>query len=143
MSIVGIGTDITDCARIGDMVERHGEHFLERVFTQREIAYCRGHKGWRERFSGRWAAKEAILKALGTGWRRGISWLDIEIRNETSGRPAVALGGPARDHARRRGIGEIQLSISHCREYAVAFAVAIRKERAGDEQVPFIPPGAE
>jgi holo-[acyl-carrier protein] synthase len=132
MRIIGIGTDIIECRRIGRMIERHGEYFLQRVYTQREIDYCRAHRSSLERFAGRWAAKEAILKALGTGWRNGISWLDMEVRNETSGQPTVALGGFARDHARRQQIQSILISISHCRDYAVAYAMAVGPAKPGE-----------
>ena len=93
MDIIGIGTDITECLRIARMIERHGELFLDRVFTPAEISYCQGRKQSTQHFTGRWAAKEAILKALGTGWVQGISWRDIEIRNQPGGRPQVAVGG--------------------------------------------------
>lgn len=125
MHILGIGTDIVECNRIGRMIDRHGEHFLQRVFTEREIAYCHAHRAFIERFAGRWAAKEAILKALGTGWQRGISWRDVEVRNEPAGNPIVALGGAARENARKAHIADILISISHCRAYAVANAVAL------------------
>ena len=81
MNVLGVGTDITECLRIGKMIERHGELFVQRVYTPKEIEYCRGRKMAIQHFAGRWAAKEAILKALGTGWRQGISWRDIEVIN--------------------------------------------------------------
>ena len=125
MAIINIGTDIVECARIGEMIERHGDHFKERIFTLAEIAYCQSHrKSAVERFAGRFAAKEAILKAIGTGWRNGISWLELEVRPASTGRPLVALGGVARAHALSVGIASIHLSISHCRAYATATAVA-------------------
>ncbi len=125
MEIVGIGTDIVECLRIGRMIEQHGETFLTRVYTEREIRYCQARKRALEHFAGRWAAKEAILKCLGTGWRRGINWTDMEIVNHPDGQPLVALCGEAGDRAQQMGIGDILLSISHCRAYAVAFATAI------------------
>ena len=90
--IIGIGTDITECLRIARMIERHGELFISRVYTPEEIRYCQSRQQATQHFTGRWAAKEAILKALGTGWRRGISWRDMEIRNEPGGKPVVACG---------------------------------------------------
>lgn len=125
MSVINIGNDIVECLRIASMIERHGEHFLQRVFTPLEIAYCQSHRSATERFAGRFAAKEAILKTLGTGWRHGLSWVDMEIQNQRSGRPIVALGGAAREQAERVGIGSIQISISHCRTHATAFAIAL------------------
>src|SRR5690242_15555226 len=102
MDILGIGTDIIECLRIGKMIEQHGELFLRRVFTEKEILYCQARKHATEHFAGRWAAKEAILKALGTGWSRGICWTDLEIRNEPGGEPKVMVRGGAKDAALRR-----------------------------------------
>ncbi len=122
--IIGIGTDIIECLRIAQMIERHGELFISRVFTPHEIQYCQSRKLATQHFAGRWAAKEAILKALGTGWRKGISWRDVEIRNEPGGRPVVALRGGARDVIEQLGITEMLISISHCRSHATAYALA-------------------
>jgi holo-[acyl-carrier protein] synthase len=125
MEIVSIGTDIVECLRIGRMIEQHGELFLTRVYTDREIRYCQTRKHATEHFAGRWAAKEAILKCLGTGWQRGMSWTDMEIRNDLQGKPRVLLRGAARDHAEALRISDILLSVSHCRAYATANALAI------------------
>ncbi|MBN2579226.1 MAG: holo-ACP synthase [Pirellulales bacterium] len=125
--IVGIGTDITECLRIARMIERHGELFLTRVYTPEEIMYCQSHKQATQHFTGRWAAKEAILKALGTGWRRGISWRDMEIRPNTSGRPVVAVCGGVQDVVEQLDVREILVSISHCHTHATAVAVALGK----------------
>src|SRR6266487_4050375 len=99
MDIVGIGTDIVECLRIGRMIDQHGELFLTRVYTEREIRYCQARKHATEHFAGRWAAKEAVLKCLGTGWRRGLNWTDMEIRNGPEGAPNVYLGGAAKERA--------------------------------------------
>ena len=128
MDIVGIGTDIIECPRIGRMIEQHGELFLNRVYTEREIRYCQSKKHAIERFAGRWAAKEAILKAIGTGWSKGICWTDLEVRNLPSGAPQVLVRGGAKDAAVERGIGDILISISHCRTYATAYAIALAKK---------------
>ena len=125
MSIYGIGTDIVECLRIAQMIERHGELFITRVYTEHEIEYCQSRKQATQHFAGRWAAKEAVLKALGTGWRRGISWRDVEIRNERSGSPTVALRGGARDYMEQQKISEVLVSISHCRTHATAYAIAV------------------
>ena len=125
MNIIGIGTDIIEVPRIGKMIEQHGELFLRRVYTEREIRYCQARKHACEHFAGRWAAKEAILKAIGTGWTRGICWTDMEIRRDAMSGPKVLVRGGARDAAVQRGIGEILISISHCRTYATATAIAI------------------
>lgn len=123
MKIVGIGTDITEIDRIEKMVEKHGDSFIRRVFTPDEISYCRGKKGG-ERFAARWAVKEAVLKALGTGWVDGIAWTDMEVVRDAGGKPSVVLTGGAKRMADRLGITDCQVTISHCGHYAVAFVVA-------------------
>jgi holo-[acyl-carrier protein] synthase len=125
MKVLGIGTDITEVLRIAQMIERHGELFVDRVYTPAEIDYCRARKMATQHFAGRWAAKEAILKALGTGWRRGISWRDIEVTNASSGRPQAVLRGGAAEMAEKMGIRGILVSISHCRSHATAYALAL------------------
>jgi holo-[acyl-carrier protein] synthase len=127
-SIIGIGTDITECLRIARMIERHGEAFIARVYTPAEIRYCQSRKQSTQHFTGRWAAKEAVLKALGTGWRRGISWRDIEILNEPGGKPLVTLTGGAREAAQQLGITEMLITISHCHTHATAYALAAGKD---------------
>jgi len=124
MAIVGTGIDIVECLRIAQMIERHGELFIARVYTDAEIEYCTARKAATQHYSGRWAAKEAVLKALGTGWRRGISWRDIEIRNDRKGAPTVNLRAEARDVMEKAGIRRLHVSISHCRSFAVAHVVA-------------------
>src|SRR3712207_494643 len=131
MDIIGIGTDIVECLRVRRMIEEHGEVFLTRVFTEHEILYCNARKHSTEHFAGRWAAKETVLKCLGTGWRKGLCWTEIEVRNEKEGRPRVHLGGAVRDLAESLQIGDILLSISHCRAYAVATGVALRAKAGG------------
>ncbi|NQT39061.1 MAG: holo-ACP synthase [Planctomycetes bacterium] len=122
--IIGIGTDIAECLRIARMIERHGDLFINRVYTPAEIRYCQARKQSTQHYTGRWAAKEAVLKAFGTGWRRGISWRDIEIRNEPGGRPVVALRGGAQEVVEKLGIRRMWITISHCHTHATAFAVA-------------------
>jgi holo-[acyl-carrier protein] synthase len=124
MQIIGIGTDIVECLRIARMIERHGELFIMRVYTDAEIAYCSSRKAATQHYAGRWAAKEAALKALGTGWRRGISWRDIEVCNDRRGAPSLTLYGGARDLYEQLGIQRLHLTISHCRCHAVACVVA-------------------
>ncbi|MDO4571167.1 MAG: holo-ACP synthase [Planctomycetia bacterium] len=125
MFIYGIGTDITECARIRAMLEKHGSYFYERIFSDWEIEYCQSQKQSVESFTGRWCVKEAILKALGTGWVRGIAWRDMDIRTPKSGPPYVLLGGGVLAAALVRGVTEIHVSISHCASHAVANAVAV------------------
>ena len=128
MEIVGIGTDIVECLRIARMIEQHGELFLNQVYTDREIAWCRGRKRATEHFAGLWAAKEAVLKCLGTGWRRGTSWTDMEVRADANGIPRVTLRGGVKELAERLGVGTVLLSVSHCRAYATAYATAVRSK---------------
>lgn len=128
MRVLGIGTDIIECLRIARMIERHGELFVNRVYTPHEISYCRERKEATQHYAGRWAAKEAVLKVLGTGWRKGISWRDIEVQNIPGGKPFVTLRGGARKVSLDLGIDEIQVSISHCRSYAVAYALGLAFE---------------
>jgi holo-[acyl-carrier protein] synthase len=124
MNVIGIGTDIVECLRIAQMIERHGELFISRVYTPAEIEYCSVRKAATQHFAGRWAAKEAILKTLGTGWTKGISWRDAEILPNHGGQPQVTLHGGALEVADKLGIHLVQISISHCRSHATAFAIA-------------------
>ena len=118
------GVDIIEIPRIKRVLDRYGQRFLNRVFTPDEIAYCRGRA---PNLAGRFAAKEAAMKALGTGVR-GVSWKDIEVIRADSGAPSLRLHGRAEKRAERLQVGEMSLSISHSREYAVAFVVAQREE---------------
>jgi holo-[acyl-carrier protein] synthase len=130
MPILGVGTDIVECLRIAQMIERHGELFISRVYTDHEIEYCAARKSATQHYAGRWAAKEAVLKALGTGWARGLSWRDIEIRNDRHGAPTVVLRAGAREVAEQAGITKVHVTISHCRCHAVAYAIAEGQEQA-------------
>ncbi|WP_437206111.1 holo-ACP synthase [Planctomicrobium sp. SH664] len=124
--IVGLGTDITEIVRIGEMIERHGELFLQRVYTEEEIKYCQRHKEPLQHYAGRWAAKESVMKSLGTGFTRGVGWKDIQICKRKSGRPVVELSGGAGRVAEMLGIDEVLITISHCRAYATATAIAMQ-----------------
>ncbi len=129
MSIVGHGIDIVETARIKQMVEEHGQRFLDRCFTPAEQAYCaRSTKRYFEHLAGRFAAKEAVLKVLGTGWRGGIAWTDIDVVKELSGRPRVALTGECARIAAELGIAHWHLSISHIETHATASAIGVRGE---------------
>ena len=118
--IVGLGVDIAEVERIKGAIERHGKTFLQRVFTRREIAYCEGFKNKFERYAGRFAAKEAAMKALGTGWRRGVRWVDVEVVRERGGRPTMQLAGEAENIAKQLGVKRIALSITHTETQALA-----------------------
>ncbi len=114
MPVIAHGVDLVAIDRIGDMLERHGEAFVERCFTRGERAYAdAGRKRRSERYAARFACKEAVLKALGTGWRDGIRWTDIEVINEPSGRPRVRLTGRCLEIAAALGIEIWHVSLSH------------------------------
>lgn len=134
MHIYGIGTDITECGRIQKMLEKHGDYFYDRVYTDYENEYCRSKKQFVESYTGRWCAKEAILKAIGTGWVRGIAWRDMEIRSLPSGAPYVCLGGGVLAAAVAGGISEILITISHCSSHATATAIAVCDETPFPEE---------
>ena len=121
--IVGIGHDVFEVARMEAELRREGAPFREDVFTPHEISYCERKRYPARHFAARFAAKEAVFKALGTGFNRGLSWREIEIRNEASGQPRVVLNGWARDLARDRGVGAVLLSMSHTAELAAATVV--------------------
>ena len=118
--IVGLGLDITEVDRIRAAILRHGEPILERLFTPTEIAYCKSHKNKFERYAGRFAAKEAAMKALGTGWSKGVRWRDIEVARASSGKPTLRLEGVAAQIATRLGVKNIALTITHSGNLALA-----------------------
>lgn len=129
MRVIGIGTDATEIDRIEKMYERHPDTFLARVYTPMEQEYCRSrNKGFAESLAARWAAKEAVMKALGTGWNDGVSWTDIEVVSHPSGAPSLRLSGGALAIAEKRGITEWQISLTHCKTLAIAFVVASGQE---------------
>jgi holo-[acyl-carrier protein] synthase len=129
MPIVGHGIDIVETSRVRDLVDRHGRHFLDRVFTPGEQAYCGANpKRYYEHLAGRFAAKEAVLKVLGTGWRGGIAWTDVEVIKESSGQPRILLTGECQRIAREQGIGRWMISISHIETHATASAIGMRGE---------------
>lgn len=129
--IIGLGTDIIEIIRIGEMIERHGEMFLTRVFTDDEICYCQRRKESFQHFAGRWAAKEAVMKTLGTGFIKGIGWKDIEVVSDKKGQPFISLSGGTGDYASQLGIDEVLITISHCRSYATATAIAVGHVKSG------------
>jgi holo-[acyl-carrier protein] synthase len=128
MRIIGHGVDIVAIARIGAMLEEHGDRFVERCFTEAERRYAEsGARRRAERYAARFACKEAVLKALGTGLRSGIAWTDIEIVNEPSGRPQLRLSGRCAELAAEHGIVRWSVSLSHAGEpggFAVASVIA-------------------
>jgi holo-[acyl-carrier protein] synthase len=121
--ICGTGVDIAETARIERSLERHGERFTKRIFTAAEIAYCDRFKNRAERYAARFAAKEAAFKALGTGWREGIRWLDVEVVHQPSGKPELVLTGRAQEVARELRVTHMSVSISHSDRYVVATVI--------------------
>lgn len=125
--VLGVGADIIEIDRVRRAVERNGRRFLERVYTRAEIEYCGAGKGQYASLAARFAAKEAVLKALGSGLRE-CRWVEVEVGRHDWGQPVVLLHGAAAGIAARKGVTEVLLSLSHSREHAVAFAVATGEE---------------
>jgi holo-[acyl-carrier protein] synthase len=121
--IVGSGVDLCEVERIKDAITRHGQRFLERVYTAREIAYAQSKANLYERYAARFAAKEAGMKALGTGWRGGVGWRDFEVANLPSGRPTLQFHGKAAEFAQKLGVETISLSITHTPSQAMALVI--------------------
>ena len=125
MGILAHGIDLVDFPRIEEMIQQHGERFINRIFTADEQAYAEKNRNRVEKYAGRFAAKESILKLIGTGWRGKIAWTDIEVLNNSSGQPQVTLDGEVKKIADKLGIGHISLSITHTANFAIASAVAL------------------
>lgn len=121
--IVGTGVDLCEVDRIKNAIARHGRRFVERVFTEREIAYAERKKNLYERYAARFAAKEAGMKALGTGWRGGVAWRDFEVTNLPSGRPTMSFHGRAAEYAARLGVQTVSLSMTHTQVQAMAMVI--------------------
>jgi len=118
--IVGTGIDIIEVPRVAAAIERFGDRFLRRIYTPGEIKYCQSKRNAVERFAARFAAKEAALKAIGTGLRKGVAWIQVEVRREPSGRPTLNFSGAAAAHANALGMKRVSLSISHTAQLAIA-----------------------
>lgn len=125
MQVLAHGIDLVEVARIGRMVAEHGESFLSRCFTERERSYAGERKRRDEHLAARFAAKEAVLKALGTGWSNGIAWTDVEVVLLPSGQPTVNLSGRAGEIAFSQGVGRWLISLSHTETFAVASAIGL------------------
>ena len=118
--IVGTGIDIAEVHRIADSIARFGERFLGRVFTEGEQRYCDSKANRVERYAARFAAKEAAMKALGTGWNHGVRWRDVEVCRQPGGRPTIQFHGKAAEFAQKLGAKNVALSLSHTAEQAIA-----------------------
>jgi holo-[acyl-carrier protein] synthase len=118
--IVGTGIDIVEVPRVAAVLDRYGRRFLERIFTAEEIRYCDSKANRVERYAARFAAKEAAMKAIGTGWRHGVRWRDFEVRRAPGSRPTLAFSGKAAEFAARLGMARASLSLSHTSAEAIA-----------------------
>ena len=125
MGVLGIGVDIVEIERFASSMQRSGPAFLDRLFLPGEQAYCAPQREPARCFAARFAAKEAVAKALGTGIGAQLAWRDIEIRRKESGEPLIVLHGTGAETARRLGVSAILLSLSHSEHYAVANAIAL------------------
>jgi holo-[acyl-carrier protein] synthase len=121
--IVGTGIDIAEVPRIAESIARFGERFLHRIFTQTEMEYCDSKANRTERYAARFAAKEAAMKALGTGWNHGVRWRDVEVVRQPGGRPTLKFHGRAAEFATKLGAARVALSLSHTAEHAIAHVI--------------------
>jgi holo-[acyl-carrier protein] synthase len=129
--IVGIGIDIVEIVRVRRILERQGERFLRRIFTPAEQEYCRKHRDAAPYFAARFAAKEALFKALGTGWAEGATWLNAEIQRKESGAPVLALSGRTQEIGAQLGVEAVHISMSHSEQSAVAIVILERSQESG------------
>ena len=121
--IIGIGIDIIEVARIERLLTKQNR-FQKRIYTEKEIAYCEMKKNNAQNYAARFAAKEAFLKAIGTGWRQGVAFREIEVVNNPQGKPEIFLSGKTKEIADNLGITNIQVSLSHLKDYAIAVVTA-------------------
>lgn len=127
MKIIAHGIDLVDFGRIEKMLKKHPKRFLDRVFTLTEQSDADNTRNRIEKLAGRFAAKEAVMKLIGTGWRDGIAWTDIEVVNNPLGQPIVTVAGKVKELADQQGVEQITLSITHTSNFAIASAVALQE----------------
>jgi len=120
--ILGIGTDIIAVDRIARVIQKN-PRFIEKVFSQREQLYCKSKANPAQSYAARFAAKEAVMKALGTGWDNGISWIEIEVLNDAKGKPDIVISNKTKALVESKGVRRIQISLSHEQQYAIAFVI--------------------
>ena len=125
MGILGLGTQVMECARVRQLLDEHADAFLKQVYTDREVQYCNGKKQTTEQYTALWAAKEAVFRALGTTWTRGMSWTDVEIVSENSAPPHAVVSGATRELMTARGVNHVHLTLAYCRSFATATAIAV------------------
>src|SRR5947209_16534600 len=121
--ILGIGTDLTEVGRIRQSITRYGDRFLDRLYTEGERVYASSRANPAERYAARFAAKEAGMKAIGTGWRHGVTWQDFEVANLPSGKPTLRFHGVAAKVAEKLGVTNVALSLTHTRELGMAHVI--------------------
>jgi len=126
MEIVGLGSQIVDCARVRKLIDQHGEEFLMQVFTEREIRFCNDRTHVTEHYTAIWAAKEAVLRSLGAKWRRGMDWKEIEVCRRQGHTPTVKITGTLEEMMIELGVVKCLVTMAHCRGFATATSVAVR-----------------
>jgi holo-[acyl-carrier protein] synthase len=126
MPLIGLGTQIHDCARVKKLIDKHGEKFLYEVFSEAEIAYCSKRTHSTEYYAAFWASKEAVFRSLGKKWRRGMSWHDVQVVCVKAAAPRVTLAGRTREKASAAGVKDIRLSFAYSRLFATATAIAMK-----------------
>jgi holo-[acyl-carrier protein] synthase len=126
MEILGLGTQVMECARVRQLLDEHADAFLRQVYTDREVRFCNSRKQTTEQFTALWAAKEAVFRALGTTWKRGMNWADVEIVCDPGAPPHAVVSGATRELLTAKGINQILLTMAFCRTFATATAVAGR-----------------
>jgi holo-[acyl-carrier protein] synthase len=127
MNAIAHGIDLVECTRLQEVIDRHGDRFLKRIFTPGELEYSGDRKRRIEHLSARFAAKEAVMKVLGTGWSNGIAWTDIEVLNDPAGRPSIKLTGKSLEMASQLGIDIVLISLTHTAGHAMASAIGCGK----------------
>jgi holo-[acyl-carrier protein] synthase len=125
MGILGLGTQVMECARVRQLLDEHADAFLKQVYTDREVRFCNSKKQTTEQYTALWAAKEAVFRALGTTWRRGMSWTDVEVVYDNGGPPHAVVSGATRELMAARGVNHILLTVAFCRSFATATAIAV------------------
>lgn len=126
MEIAGLGSQVVECVRVRKLIDRHAEAFLAQVYTRREQVFCRDRAHSTEHYAAVWAAKEAVFRSLGTTWRKGMLWTDVEVMCDRPVEPRVVVTGATRTLLDTRGVRDILLTMAHTRAFATATAVAVR-----------------
>ena len=126
MDIAGMGTHIVECLRVSQLIDQHADAFLDQVYTPSEQIFCRDRKRTLEHYAAIWAAKEAVFRSLGTTWRKGVDWKDVEILCDNPVEPTVVFTGPTRELVHSRGVKYVLVTLAHCQSFATATALALR-----------------